>query len=102
MTIAFAIQNWRPYLLGRQFVVHIDKSSLKYLLEQRSTKSGSQNFWVIPSKIQYCLGLENRVVDALSQYPELTALTLSPIVNFKEIQKEVETDEALNHIRMEW
>ena len=35
MTIAFAIQNWRPYLLGRQFVVHIDKSSLKYLLEQR-------------------------------------------------------------------
>ena len=47
------------------------------------------------------LGLENRVADNLSRYPEFTALTLSLVLNFKEIQKEVEIDEALNHIRIE-
>nr|CAN79493.1 hypothetical protein VITISV_033374 [Vitis vinifera] len=45
--------------------------------------------------------LENRAADALSRYPEFTALTLSLVLNFKEIQKEVEIDEALNHIRIE-
>ena len=47
------------------------------------------------------LGLENRVADNLSRYPEFTALTLFLILNFEEIQKEIEIDKALNHIRME-
>ena len=52
-------------------------------------------------QIQYHPRLENRAADALSRYPEFTALTLSLVLNVKEIQKEVEIDEALNHIRIE-
>ncbi|RVX02353.1 hypothetical protein CK203_028339 [Vitis vinifera] len=89
----------------KRFVVRIDQRSLKYLLKQRLISEGHQK-WLTELlgytfEIQYRLKLENRATDVLSQYPELTALTLSPVVNFEEIQKEVETDKALNHIRME-
>ena len=37
LAIIKAIKKWRPYLLGKPFVVRIDQKSLKYLLEQRIT-----------------------------------------------------------------
>ena len=35
MAIVFSIQKWRPYLLGRRFVVQTNQRNLKFLLDQR-------------------------------------------------------------------
>jgi len=40
-----AVRKWRPYLLGRSFVIKTDHRSLKYLLEQRLT-TPSQARWL--------------------------------------------------------
>jgi hypothetical protein len=35
MAMVLAIQHWRPYLLGRKFIVSTDQKSLKQLMQQR-------------------------------------------------------------------
>ena len=37
MVMVLAAEKWRPYLLGRYFIIKTDHFSLKYLMEQKLT-----------------------------------------------------------------
>lgn len=39
MELVLAVEKWRPYLLGRHFVIKTDHFGLKYLVEQKITTS---------------------------------------------------------------
>ena len=88
MAIAFAIQKWQPYLLGRRFVVRTNQLSLKFPLEQRLVITEHQRWltkWLgYNFEIQHCSGIENRAADALSKRSktvEFAALTLALIIH---------------------
>lgn len=71
MALVLSVQHWRPYLLGRKFVVYSDQKSLKYLLQQRITKADQQN-WLAKLlgyqfEVVYKPGLENKAADSLSR-----------------------------------
>jgi hypothetical protein len=65
-----AIKKWRPYLLGKSFVVWTDQQGLKFLLEQKVGTSFQQRwltkFLGYDFVVEYKKGVENRVADALS------------------------------------
>ena len=71
LALVVAMKKWRPYLLGRPFVIKTDHHSLKYLLEQRVGIPAQQNW--ISKLLGYAFfvenkqGRENVVADALSR-----------------------------------
>lgn len=94
MAIVLALQKWRPYLLGRCFMVRTDQRSLKYLLEQRTVTEYHQRW---SSKllgykfvVEYQPGKENNVADALSrrvQPPQLLTLVAASLVDWEGLWK---------------
>lgn len=73
LALVIAIQKWRPYLIGRKFVVRTDHQSLKHLLEQRISTPAQQR-WLTKLMgydytVTYKKGKENSAADALSRVP---------------------------------
>ncbi|KAL1534405.1 hypothetical protein AAHA92_30586 [Salvia divinorum] len=72
--IVEAVQKWRQYLLGREFVIRSDQKSLKELLQQ-VIQTPEQQLYVrklmgFKFTIEYKTGAANRVADALSRRDE--------------------------------
>lgn len=71
LSIISALDKWRPYLLGRHFIIKIDHQSLKSLFDQKITTAIQQKELIklmgLDYTIQYKKGMENRVENALSR-----------------------------------
>lgn len=85
MVIMVAIQKWRHYLLARNFIVHIDQRSLRFLTDQRLIGDKQQK-WVTKQlgydiDIKYKPGTDNKAADALSRQLQYSAI---PTVRFQE------------------
>ena len=71
LALAVAVKKWRPYLLGRPFVIKTNHQSLKYLLEHK-IGTPTQQKWITKLFayafiVEYKHGKENLVADALSK-----------------------------------
>ncbi|TYK04547.1 mini-chromosome maintenance complex-binding protein [Cucumis melo var. makuwa] len=101
MVVVLVVQRWRPYLLGRKFIVKTDPRSFKFLLEQHVIQPQYQK-WIAKLlgysfKVVY-KPLGNEVADALSRMAltvHLNQLTAPTIIDLRVIKEEVEKDERL-------
>uniref|UniRef100_A0A803PSM5 RNA-directed DNA polymerase n=1 Tax=Cannabis sativa TaxID=3483 RepID=A0A803PSM5_CANSA len=108
MAIVLAIQKWRPYLLGRRFIVRTDQRSLKYLLEQRLVAEEHQK-WLTKLlgydfEIQYRPGIENKAADALSRVQmdkTLAAISVPSVISIPDLQSQVQSDPFLSKVLRE-
>ncbi|XP_075650145.1 uncharacterized protein LOC142620705 [Castanea sativa] len=78
LALVTAVKKWRPYLLGKPFVIKTDHQILKYLLEQR-IGTPMQQRWITKLLgysflISYKQGKDNVVADALSRKCEKEVL----------------------------
>ena len=105
MAMVLAIKKWKPYLLGRKFLVRTDQKSLTYLLKQRVVE-GEHHKWLLKLlsynfNIQYKLGKDNTPTNTLSKLPtEMTFATISApfVLDFEDIANQVAEDPYLTNI----
>ena len=77
--IVEAVQKWRQYLLGREFVIQSDQKSLKELLQKHIIQTPEQHLYVrklmgYKFSIEYKTGASNKAADALSRRDEEVAV----------------------------
>ena len=81
--IVEAVQKWRQYLLGREFVIKTDQHSLKELLLQ-VIQTPDQQFYIRKLMgykfcIEYKTGASNKAADALSRREAESGATLATL-----------------------
>ena len=90
-TLVQALETWQQYLLPREFVVHTDQKSLKFLKgKQKLNKQNRQ--WMdflepFPYVIKYKQGKENVVVDAFSRRYVLLSTLDAKLLSFEQINE---------------
>lgn len=82
LALVVAVKKWRPYLLGKPFVIKTNYQSLKYLLKQR-VGTPAQQMWITKLLdyafiVKYKQGKENLVADDLSRRDGDLAATTEP------------------------
>ncbi|KAL1551486.1 hypothetical protein AAHA92_19326 [Salvia divinorum] len=109
--IVEAVQKWRQYLLGREFIIRSDQKSLQDLLQQ-IIQTPDQQFYVrklmgYKFRIEYKSGASNKVADALSRRDpvdetagELFTAIAQPLPDLlADLRNETATSDALTAIR---
>ncbi|KAM0865713.1 hypothetical protein ACQ4PT_043087 [Festuca glaucescens] len=83
MAVLMAIEQWRPYLQNKEFVIRMDQKSLVHLDDQRLTTQWQHKAFTKLLGLQYRLcyrkGVENRAADALSRRSHEPAETAAAI-----------------------
>ncbi|XP_047979196.1 uncharacterized protein LOC125221113 [Salvia hispanica] len=109
MALVLAIHHWRPYLLGRRFVVHTDQRSLRQLLAHPLATPAQQN-WAAKLlgydfSIVYKEGRLNKAADALSRRDkallELSAVSRATWPEWTSVQSSIAADPTLAKIKTE-
>ncbi|XP_033139184.1 uncharacterized protein LOC117130421 [Brassica rapa] len=91
-----ALQTWQHYLWPKEFVIHTDHESLKYLKGQNKLSKRHAR-WVefietFPYVIKYKQGKENIVADALSRRYVLLNTLDAKLLGFEQIKDMYESD----------
>ena len=86
-----ALETWQHYLMPKEFVIHTDHESLKYLKGQKSLHKRHAK-WIafietFPYVVRYKKGKQNIVADALSRRYTLLTTWTSKIMGFEFIKE---------------
>ncbi|KAF8080898.1 hypothetical protein N665_0917s0014 [Sinapis alba] len=91
-----SLETWQHYLLSKEFVIHTDHETLKYLRGQTTLKKRHAR-WLefvetFPYVIKYKKGKENIVADALSRRHALIATMEAKVMGFEHIKDQYGVD----------
>lgn len=109
IAICLAVTKWKPYLLGRHFIVRSDQQSLRFITQQREVNHDYQK-WVtkllgFDFEIQYKAGASNKVADALSRKLNgevaLSSLITTPVVSWSVLEEEIRKDPTLQRLKQD-
>ncbi|OMO51716.1 Tetratricopeptide-like helical [Corchorus capsularis] len=89
--VLITLQTWQHYLSPKEFVIHMDHESLKYLRGQQKLNKRhakwSEFIESFPYVVQYKQGKENVVADALSRRYVLLSMLDSKFLGFEFIKE---------------
>ncbi|KAJ1703813.1 hypothetical protein LUZ63_003592 [Rhynchospora breviuscula] len=108
LALLTAVQKWKHYLIGGQFIIKTDQIALKHLLEQRVNHAmqhkGLCKLMGMDYKIEYKRGVDNKVADALSRrevHPETEMQAVAGV--HPEVQSGVQAEmQAVTELIPQW